>query len=124
VDVRAVNKNGETVVHRASLSGKAAALRWLAFEEKWAIDINATTKYLFKSISAGEESLISEILTVVLSPPPLRSYGDSALHLAARVGSVETVRALLELGIDDSLPSQHGTALDVARRANHKVPCA
>lgn len=91
VDIRAANKNGETVLHRASLSGKAAALRWLALEEKWAIDINATT-----------------------------NYGDSALHLAARVGSVEAVRALLELGIDDSLPSQHGTALDVARRANHK----
>lgn len=44
VDIRATNKNGETVLHRASLSGKAAAIRWLAREEQWAIDINTTTK--------------------------------------------------------------------------------
>lgn len=49
------------------------------------------------------------------------SYGDSALHLAARIGSMGAVQALLELGIDDSLQSQHGTALDVAKRASNKV---
>lgn len=91
VNIRATNKNGETVLHRASMSGKAAALRWLVKMETWAIDINATT-----------------------------NYGDSALHLAARVGAIDTVRTLLDLGIDTSLKSQHGTALDVAKRAKHR----
>jgi len=37
------------------------------------------------------------------------------------VGAIDTVRTLLDLGIDTSLKSQHGTALDVAKRAKHRV---
>lgn len=47
------------------------------------------------------------------------SYGESSLHLAARCGSVATVKVLLEHGIDWTAEGQDGTALKVAEQMNH-----
>jgi ankyrin repeat protein len=48
------------------------------------------------------------------------SYGETCLHFAARAGSVEVVKFLLENGVDYRLNGEYGTARNVAAMNNHE----
>ncbi|KAL6055298.1 Transient receptor putative cation channel subfamily A member 1 [Balamuthia mandrillaris] len=83
------NSNGDTALHYAASRGRENVLVFM----------------------------VKELKTPCLNA--LNNYGETPLHLAARMGDVGMATTLLSLGVDPSIIGDNGTALDVAKAGHH-----
>ena len=96
-DVTARDDEGNTPLHVAAVSGSYDVVHALI---EFGCDVNITShmgRSLLHSACTSDNGFIVRLVSQYVSPWVVDDNGDTPLHICARLGKVEGVRALLEL---------------------------
>jgi hypothetical protein len=117
-EIGAVDKLGRQALHAAALHGHGDCADALIAA---GADVNARDSHgvtpLMEAARAGANRVLARLLFRKPDPSPVDGQGRNALHLAcaSRQANLETVKALLALGIDTQATTRDGRrAVDIA----------
>ncbi|GAB3252746.1 ankyrin repeat domain-containing protein [Chitinimonas naiadis] len=87
--------------------------------EKLGSDADGNAARLHRAVLDGEYALLPVLLRVCRDLDARTPDGDTALHLAARVGSKISYRLLLQAGANPELRNAHGETPDDIMNLEH-----
>ena len=94
-DITARDNEGNTPLHAAAIAGRKDLVQFLI---EMGCDVNVTGhlgRSLLHSACASNNSLLVRLVSQHISPWVVDDNGDTPLHICARLGNTESVRALL-----------------------------
>lgn len=119
-DVNQRDKRGRQMIHIAAASGSAELVKLVLSKggdpNAMTPEVKAVTRSLAK-IDTPTESLVPFPRIVVQTIAPSPNSATSALHFAARAGSREAMKALIDAGAKPDVKAQDGATLCMAAAA-------
>ena len=119
-DVNQRDKRGRQMIHIAASSGSAELVKLVLAKggdpNAMTPEVKAVTRSLAK-IDTPTESLVPFPRIVVQTIAPSPNSSTSALHFAARAGSREAMKALIDAGAKPDVKAQDGVTLCMAAAA-------